>query len=101
MGWWNWFTQQRKRGMGAGRPGRVGSIERKDQHTLAPEQMADLNAAWAELAEAVKESPVTGSHACSPGRKPWQEDPAAVRTVAATIRWADAADDVMAGPAAK
>ena len=49
MGWWSWFTQQRKRGMGAGRPGRAGSIERKDQHALAPEQVADLNAAWAEL----------------------------------------------------
>lgn len=101
MGWWNWYPRQRKRGMGAGRPGRAGSTEPKDQDPLTPEQVADLNAAWAELAEAVAESPVIGFHACSCGSKPWQKDPAAVRNVAAIIRRVDVADAATEGPDAK
>lgn len=101
MGWLNWNTRQRNRGTNTEPLARTGSSEPMDQHPLSPEQVADLSAAWAELAAAVKESRVTGFHACSRGGKPWQEDPAAVQTLAATNRSVDAGDTATEGPAAK
>ncbi|MFC0455054.1 hypothetical protein ACFFGR_00595 [Arthrobacter liuii] len=59
--------------------------------------MADLKAAWAELAEAAKESAVTGFHACSRGGRPWQEDPASVRSMAAMLRSFPAEDASIEG----
>ncbi|QSZ55693.1 hypothetical protein AYX19_21420 (plasmid) [Paenarthrobacter ureafaciens] len=76
-------------------------MEPKEQEPLTPEQVADLKAAWAELAEAAKESAATGFHACSRGSKPWQEDPAAVRSMAALLRSVDAEDAATEGPTAK
>jgi len=58
----------------------------EEQEPLTPEQVAELKDAWAELAEAAKESAATNFHACSRGGKPWQEDPAAVRSMAALLR---------------
>jgi hypothetical protein len=78
MGLWSWFACRRK-----------------------PEQKADLKAAWDELAEAAKESAATSFHACSRGGKPWQEDPAAVRNMAALLRRIDAEDAATEGPTAK
>jgi len=53
---------------------------------LTPEQLAELQETWAEFAEAVKESGVKGVHACTRNGKPWQKDPAAVRSMAALLR---------------
>jgi hypothetical protein len=56
---------------------------------MTPEEVADLKEAWAELAEAAKESAVTSFRACSRGGKPWQEDPDAVRSMATLLRHFD------------
>ena len=56
------------------------------QEPPTPEELADLQNAWAELAEAAKDSGVKGFHACGRGGRPWQEDPAAVRSMAALFR---------------
>lgn len=53
---------------------------------LSPERQEDLQAAWVELTEAARGSKVTSFHACTRAGRPWTEDPAAVRTVAATLR---------------
>lgn len=50
------------------------------------EQLAELQDAWSELAEAARGSGVNSFHACSRNSKPWQEDPAAVRSMAALLR---------------
>ncbi len=101
MGLWSWFARRRKPATAAGRPAFAAATEPKEQEPLTPEQVADLKAAWAELAEAAKESAATGFHACSRGEKPWQEDPAAVRSVAALLRRIDAEDAAKEGPTAK
>lgn len=51
-----------------------------------PEHLTELEEAWAELAQAAKGSGVNSFHACSRNGKPWQEDPAAVRSMAALLR---------------
>ncbi|MFJ6313683.1 hypothetical protein [Pseudarthrobacter oxydans] len=101
MGLWSWFARRRKQATAAGRPAFAAAIRPKEQEPVSPEQVADLKAAWAELAEAAKESAATGFHACSRGGKPWQEDPAAVRTVAALLRGVEAEDAATEGPSAK
>lgn len=52
---------------------------------LSPELPEDLRCAWAELTEAAKYSKVTNFQACTRTGRPWTEDPAAVRDVAATL----------------
>ena len=101
MGLWSWFARRRTPATAAGRRASAAAIEPKEQEPLTPEQVADLKAAWAELAEAAKESAATGFHACSRGGKPWQEDPAAVRSMAALLRRVDAEDAATEGPTAK
>jgi hypothetical protein len=53
---------------------------------MSPELQEELSAAWAELTEAAKASKVTNFQACTRKGRPWTEDPAAVRDVAATLR---------------
>ena len=53
---------------------------------FSPERQEDLQAAWIELTAAAKGSKVTSFHACTRAGRPWTEDPAAVRAVAATLR---------------
>jgi hypothetical protein len=53
---------------------------------LSPELQKELQAAWAELTEAAKNSAVINFHACTRNGRPWTEDLAAVRAVAATLR---------------
>ena len=96
MGLWSWFSRC-KPTHDANRDAPVVARQREEQKPLTPEQMADLKDAWAELAEAADASAATGFHACSRGGKSWQEDPAAVRTVAALLRNAGKED---AGPEA-
>ncbi|QOT24082.1 hypothetical protein [Paenarthrobacter sp. YJN-D] len=56
------------------------------QEPLTPEQLADLQQAWAELAQAAEGSDLISLHACSRNGKRWEEDPVAVRGPAATLR---------------
>jgi O6-methylguanine-DNA--protein-cysteine methyltransferase len=53
---------------------------------LSTELQEELQAAWVELTEAARGSRVTSFHACTRTGRPWTEDPAAVRAVAATLR---------------
>jgi hypothetical protein len=53
---------------------------------MSPELMEELRIAWAELTEAAKASKVTKFQACTRTVRPWTEDPAAVRAIAATLR---------------
>jgi hypothetical protein len=53
---------------------------------MSPELLEELSAAWAELTEAAKASKVTNFQACTRTGRPWTEDPATVRAVAATLR---------------
>jgi hypothetical protein len=67
----------------------IASVEREP---LSREQLAELQEAWVELAEAAKGSRVTSFHACTRTGRLWTEDPAAVRAVAATLREFPASD---------
>ena len=84
MGLWSFLT---RRLAGAGTddstPVVIGPPARAP---LTPEQLADLEQAWAELAQAAEGTGATGLHACTRNGKPWEEDPVAVRALAATLR---------------
>lgn len=96
MGLWSWLGW-RKPTTGDRHVDRVVPDQPKEQEPPTAEQLAELKDAWAELAEAVKESAVTGFHSCSRGGKPWQEDPAAVRSMAALVRSIDKDDAATKG----
>lgn len=66
-------------------PARPAAAVAQDE-PLSPELLVDLRCAWDELSEAAKDSKVTNFHACTRTGRPWTEDPAAVRAVAATLR---------------
>ncbi|WP_306907049.1 hypothetical protein [Arthrobacter pascens] len=54
---------------------------------LPPERPEEeLQAAWVELTAAAGRSKVTSFYACTRTGRPWTEDPAAVRAVAAALR---------------
>jgi hypothetical protein len=53
---------------------------------VSPELLEDLRCAWDELSEAAKDSKVINFHACTRTGRPWTQDPAVVRAVAATLR---------------
>jgi hypothetical protein len=83
MGLRNIFRRRRAAGTAAP-AGWVSEPEAQEPPT--PEQLAELQDAWAELAKAAEGSGVTGLHACSRNGRRWEEDPAAVRGLAATLR---------------
>jgi hypothetical protein len=58
----------------------------EQEEPLSTEVQGELQAAWVELTEAARGSRVTSFHACTRAGRPWTEDPAAVRAVAATLR---------------
>jgi hypothetical protein len=64
----------------------VVASEPSAEEPLTAVQLAELQDAWAELAEATKDSAVKSFHACTRNGKPWQEDPASVRSMAAMLR---------------
>ena len=66
--------------------GSIAVIEPQAEDPLTLEELAELEEAWAELAEAAKGSGVNSLHACTRTGKPWQKDPAAVRNMAALLR---------------
>jgi hypothetical protein len=53
---------------------------------LTPGALAELQEAWAEFAQAAEGTGATSFHACSRNGKRWEEDPATVRALAATLR---------------
>ena len=53
---------------------------------LSPAQLADLEAAWAELRQAATEAGVVSLQACTRDGSRWQDDPQSVRAMAETIR---------------
>lgn len=57
-----------------------------EREPLTPAQLADLEVAWAELRQAVKESGVISFRACTRDGSRWQEDPESVRAMTDTIR---------------
>ncbi|MHA7168975.1 hypothetical protein ACX801_12535 [Arthrobacter bambusae] len=57
-----------------------------EQDLLTPEQAADVEQAWVELRQAAEEAGVTAFRACTRGGSRWEEDPAAVRALAAALR---------------
>ena len=57
-----------------------------EREPLTPAQLADLEAAWAELRQAAKEAGVTSFHACTREGSRWQDGPESVRAMADTIR---------------
>lgn len=83
MGLWSFF---RPRPAAARTATEVAGSEPEAQEPLTAEQLAELQDAWAELANAVEGSGVKNLHACSRNGKPWQEDPAAVRGLATILR---------------
>jgi hypothetical protein len=65
---------------------------RQDEPLPPERQEEELRAAWVELTEAARRSKVTSFHACTRSGRPWTEDAAAVRAVAATLREFPASD---------
>ena len=72
----------------ATRPPGTAVAERMEheREPLPPEELAELQKAWAELSEAAKGSGVSGFHPCTRNSGSWEHDPAAVRAVAAILR---------------
>uniref|UniRef100_UPI003F497DBE hypothetical protein n=1 Tax=Pseudarthrobacter oxydans TaxID=1671 RepID=UPI003F497DBE len=58
-------------------------VERKP---LTPEQLGELQEAWAELRQAIKESGVTSFRACTRDGSLWEENANSVRFIARTLR---------------
>jgi len=56
-----------------------------EREPLTRGQLAELEAAWAGLQQAIKEAGVS-FHACTRDGSRWQDDPQSVRAVAETIR---------------
>nr|WP_059390203.1 hypothetical protein [Arthrobacter sp. Hiyo1] len=52
---------------------------------MSPAQLADLEAAWAELRQAAEETGVTSFRACTRDGSYWGDDPESVRAMTATI----------------
>jgi tRNA U34 5-methylaminomethyl-2-thiouridine-forming methyltransferase MnmC len=75
------------------RPAAAVQIASVEREPLSPEQLAELHEAWVELTEAARGSRVTSFRACTRAGRPWTEDPAAVRAVAATLREFPASDN--------
>jgi hypothetical protein len=65
---------------------RTETIESEDTEPLAPEQLAELQETWAELARAAEGSGVSDFHACTRTGTSWEDDPVTVRAIAATLR---------------
>jgi hypothetical protein len=58
----------------------------QEPEPVTPEELAELQKAWAELTEAAKGSRVSGVQPCTRNDRSWERDPAAVRAVAAILR---------------
>jgi hypothetical protein len=81
VGLQSFFT--RRRTPAAAEPSAV--VVATEREPLTPAQLADLEAAWAELQQAAKEAGVS-FHACTRDGSRWQDDPQSVRAMAETIK---------------
>ncbi|TNB67194.1 hypothetical protein FHJ30_20680 [Arthrobacter sp. BB-1] len=77
---------RRQRGSGAADAPIMASESPAADEPFTPEQLAELQEAWAEFNEAAKGSGASSVHACTRNSKPWQEDAASVRSMAALLR---------------
>lgn len=84
MGLRNLFKRDRK--PVAVMPSNAVPATPREPEPLTTEQLADLQAARAELRQAMEESDVTSFRACSRNGRHWAEDPDAMRAMAATFR---------------
>ncbi len=82
MGLRSFFT--RRRAPAATQPSAV--VVPTERKPLTPAQLADLEAAWAELQQASKEAGVTSFHACTRDGSRGQDSPQSVRAMTETIR---------------
>ncbi|MFB0840325.1 hypothetical protein ACETK3_20270 [Arthrobacter sp. E44] len=57
-----------------------------EREPLSPAQLADLEAAWAELRQAADETGMTSFHACTRDGSRWEENPNSLRAMANAIR---------------
>jgi hypothetical protein len=68
-------------------PASEGTSGPEASESMAPEQLAEFQQAWVELALAAERPGGVGHfHACTRNGKSWQDDPASVRAVAALLR---------------
>jgi hypothetical protein len=80
------FFRRGRTAAGAATAGSTAVVEPQAEEPLTPGELAELQGAWAELAEAAKGSGANRVHACTRNGKLWQRDPAAVRSMAALLR---------------
>lgn len=64
-------------------------VQTAASESLTPEQIADLNAAWAEFLRVAEEVGLKSFHACSRDGSRWQDDPESVRAMTALIKDTD------------
>ncbi|MGM7774479.1 hypothetical protein ACSVHC_00395 [Arthrobacter sp. KNU-44] len=65
----------------------------KEREPLTPAQLADLGKAWVELNQAAEDAGVKTFRACTRDGSSWEDDPEAVRGMAALIRGLPRADE--------
>ncbi|WP_284750874.1 hypothetical protein [Arthrobacter sp. efr-133-R2A-120] len=66
---------------------------KEEREPLTPAQLADLRKAWAELNQAAEDAGVNTFRACTRDGSSWEDDPEAVRGMAALIRGLPRADE--------
>lgn len=84
MGIRNWLSRHRRPAAAESFP--IAAAAPMERKPLTPEQLADLEEAWAELRRAAEESGVTSFHACTRDGSRWEEDLDSVRTMTGAIR---------------
>ncbi len=67
----------------------------KEREPLTPAQLADLRKAWAELNQEAADAGVKTFRACTRDGSPWEDDPDAVRPMAALIRGLPRAEEAV------
>jgi hypothetical protein len=71
----------------------AAAAPKDEREPLTPAQLADLRKAWAELNQAAADAGVSTFRACTRDGSPWEDDPDAVRRMAALIRGLPRADE--------
>lgn len=84
MGIRNWIGRGRRPATAASYP--VAAAAYVERKPLTPEQLADLDAARAELLQLAAQVGVKSLNACPRDGSRWQDDPTTIRTITALIR---------------
>ena len=82
MGLRSFFTRRREPAAAES----SAAVVATEREALTPAQLADLEAAWAELRQAATAAGVMSLQACTRDGSRWQDDPQSVRAMAETIR---------------